>query len=71
MRKSFGLQKGDTITLKEKYEDQTYTFTVTGTYPYEAGLTVFMTRDHLNEVFDLGVTCLAVFQQTRRLPGIE
>ena len=50
----FGLQKGDTITLKEKYEDQTYTFTVTGTYPYEAGLTVFMTRDHLNEVFDLG-----------------
>ena len=50
----FSLQKGDTITLKEKYEDQTYTFTVTGTYPYEAGLTVFMTRDHLNEVFDLG-----------------
>ena len=50
----FGLQKGDTITLKEKYEDKTYTFTVTGTYPYEAGLTVFMTRDHLNEVFDLG-----------------
>ena len=50
----FGLQKGDTITLKEKYEDKTYTFTVTGTYPYEASLTVFMTRDHLNEVFDLG-----------------
>lgn len=50
----FGLQKGDTITLKEKYEDKTYTFTVTGFYPYEAGLNVFMTRDHLNEVFDLG-----------------
>ena len=50
----FGLQNGDAITLKEKYEDKTYTFTVTGTYPYEASLTVFMTRDHLNEVFDLG-----------------
>lgn len=50
----FGLQKGDTITLKEKYEDKTYTFTITGFYPYEAGLNVFMTRDHLNEVFDLG-----------------
>ncbi len=50
----YGLQKGDTITLKEKYEDQTYTFTVTGVYPYEAGLNVFMTRRQLNEVFDLG-----------------
>ncbi len=50
----YGLQKGDTITLKEKYEEQTYTFTVTGVYPYEAGLNVFMTRRQLNEVFDLG-----------------
>lgn len=50
----FGLQPGDTITLKEKYEEKTYTFTVTGVYDYPASLTVFMTRDHLNEVFDLG-----------------
>ena len=51
----FGLQKGDTITLKEKYEEMLSTMNTTvETYPYEAGLTVFMTRDHLNEVFDLG-----------------
>ncbi len=50
----YDLKKGDTITLKEKYEDTTYTFTVTGIYDYEASLTVFMTREHLNDVFDLG-----------------
>ncbi len=50
----YGLQAGDSITLKEKYEDTTYTFTVTGVYPYDASLTVFMTREHLNDVFDLG-----------------
>lgn len=50
----YRLEAGDQITLKEKYEDKSYTFTVTGIYPYDAGLNIFMTRDHLNEVFDLG-----------------
>lgn len=50
----FGLSIGDSITLKEKYEDKTYTFTVTQIYPYEASLVVFLSRDHLNDVFDLG-----------------
>lgn len=50
----YSLQKGDTITLKEKYEDTEYKFTVTGVYPYEAGMTVFMTRKHLNQAFNLG-----------------
>ena len=50
----YGLKIGDQITLKEKYEDKSYTFAVTGIYPYDAGLNVFMTREHLNEVFDLG-----------------
>ena len=50
----FGLSTGDSITLKEKYEDKTYTFTVTQIYPYEASLVVFLSRDHLNDVFDLG-----------------
>ena len=50
----FGLSVGDSITLKEKYEDKTYTFTVTQIYPYEASLVVFLSRDHLNDVFNLG-----------------
>ena len=50
----YRLQPGDDITLKEKYEDKTYTLHVTGIYSYNVGLYVFMTREHLNEVFDLG-----------------
>ena len=50
----FGLSAGDSITLKEKYEDKTYTITVTQLYPYEASLGVFLSRDHLNDGFDLG-----------------
>ena len=44
----FGLSVGDSITLKEKYEDKTYIFTVTQIYPYEASLVVFLSRDHVN-----------------------
>ncbi len=50
----FGLKPGDVVRLKERYEDTEYKFTVSGIYQYEASLTVFMTRDYLNEVFDLG-----------------
>lgn len=48
----FGIKPGDVITLKEEYEDTSYDFTVTGTYDYEGGLAVFMSRDRLNETFD-------------------
>jgi putative ABC transport system permease protein len=48
----FGLNDGDTFTLKSKYEDTTYEFIVAGTYDYDAGLAVFMTRDDYLEMFD-------------------
>ena len=38
------LQPGDTITLKETYEDKSYNLTVTGIYDYEGALDVFMSR---------------------------
>ncbi len=46
----FGLTKGDVITLKEPYEDKYYGFKITGTYPYDGGLTVFMSKKHLNSI---------------------
>lgn len=49
----FQIQVGDTITLKEKYEKDEYSFQVDGIYDYTAGLCVFMERDKLNETFDL------------------
>lgn len=50
----YELGAGDMITLREKYEDTTYTFTVDGVYDYMGALAVFMPREKLNEVFDLG-----------------
>lgn len=48
------LDIGDEITLKEAYEDDTYTFSIEGIYDYEGGLTVFLPQNTLNELFDLG-----------------
>jgi putative ABC transport system permease protein len=50
----YNLSEGDTITLKEEYEDDVYTFTVDAIYPYEGGVCVFMGQDALNSTFDLG-----------------
>lgn len=50
----FRIKEGDTIILKEKYEKDEYSFKVDGIYDYTASLCVFMERDKLNKVFDLG-----------------
>lgn len=50
----YQLKKGDTITLKEKYEDDQYTFTVNGIYDYEGGISVYLSQNFLNKTFDLG-----------------
>ena len=53
-QEKFGIQVGDTVTLKEEYEDTTYSFTVTGEYDYMGALALFLSRQELNETFDLG-----------------
>ncbi len=40
---------GDTITLKEEFEDTVYDFYVGGIYDYSIGIAVFMDREELNE----------------------
>ena len=50
----FRIKEGDTITLKEKYEKDEYSFKVDGIYAYTASLCGFMERDMLNENFYLG-----------------
>ncbi len=46
---------GDTITLKDTYEEEIYSFRVTKTMKYSAGLAIFMSRDVFNETFDVEV----------------
>ena len=50
----FSLKPGDAITLKEKYEKESYTFRVKGIYAYNGGLCIFMNQNQLNRIFDLG-----------------
>lgn len=52
----FLLRPGDSnsITLKEKYEDDEYTFKISGIYDYNGSLCIFMPQEELNRTFDLG-----------------
>ena len=50
----FRLEPGDTIELKEEYEDDVYQFKISGIYEYEGALAVFMPQKQLNTTFDLG-----------------
>ena len=50
----FLLKIGDAIILKEKYEDDEYTFKIGGIYDYNGGLCIFMPQEDLNQTFDLG-----------------
>ena len=52
MADKFGISSGDEVTLKEEYKDKTYTFKVSGTYKYDAGITVFMNRADYLKTFN-------------------
>lgn len=48
----YGYEIGDNVVLKEKYKPDTYEFIITGIYDYEGTLSLFMSREYLNEIFD-------------------
>lgn len=52
MMKKYSLSKGNTIKLKEKYEDKYYKFTIAGEYKYDAVMSVFMNKEDFNKRFD-------------------
>ena len=52
MADKFGISSGDEVTLKEEYNDKTYIFKVSGTYKYDAGITVFMNRADYLKTFN-------------------
>lgn len=47
----FQLQKGDRLELKDSYQAKRYTLHVSGVYPYEGGLAVFLPRQDFNQLF--------------------
>ncbi len=50
----FQLAAGDSITLREPFEEQRYTFRVAGVVDYLGALAVFLNREEANTLFDLG-----------------
>ena len=48
----FGIKEGETITLKEEYENKSYDFTIAESVDYEGGIALFMDKDSFNNVFD-------------------
>ena len=48
----YGLSVGDTVTLKEDFEDKTYDFVLDGIYDYETSIGLFMNRSTLNRIFE-------------------
>ncbi|MBR1757667.1 MAG: ABC transporter permease [Lachnospiraceae bacterium] len=52
MADKYRIGAGDTFTMKEAYEDTTYTFTIDGVSEYEGSVAFFMSREKLNEIFD-------------------
>ena len=52
LAEKYKISKGDTITLKEKYEGKKYKFKVKGIIKYPAALAVFMSNEKFCSVFD-------------------
>lgn len=50
----YNIGAGNTVTLREKYEDTQYTFAIDGVYDYMGAIAIFMPRETLNRTFDLG-----------------
>lgn len=52
MMDKYSLSVGDTVELKEKYKDKTYSFKIAGDYDYDAAITVFMNRGDYLQTFN-------------------
>ena len=48
----FSLNRGDEITLSEKYTGEKYHFTIIDIYDYLGGVTAFLSMDEFNQTFD-------------------
>lgn len=48
----YSLKVNETITLKDSYGDEIYTFKIDGIYYYPASLSIFMNSEKFNETFD-------------------
>ena len=62
---------GDTICLKEEYEDKEYTFIISGIYSYDGAVAVFMTREYLNQILDYDKDMFAGYLSDSEITDID
>jgi putative ABC transport system permease protein len=67
----YGVKAGDVITFKEPYEDTYYSFRVTGTYKYDGGITVFMSKSHLNKTLGFDEDFFAGYFSNTEITDID
>ena len=71
LQQKYDLHIGDTITMKEKYESDEYTFIITGVYEYSSTLALFMSREYLNKTFDFGSTYFGGYFSDSEITDID
>ena len=67
----YGTRIGDSITLKEAYDDDEYTFIVKGIYDYEGSLCLFMSDKYLNKTLDLPEGYFAGYFSNEEIKDID
>ena len=67
----FLLKAGDELTLKEKYSDTSYEFTIKGIHTYPGGIAVFMPNDEFNKVFELDEGSFSGFLSNEKITDID
>lgn len=67
----YSIDIGDTVTLREKYGYETYDLKITGIYHYDGALALFMGREKLNSMFDLGKEFFAGYLSDSQITDID
>ena len=70
-KKKFMLKEGDTITLKEKYEDKSYDFVIKGVYDYDGALCIFLPQESFNKTFGLSEDAFTGYLSQNAISDID
>ena len=65
------LSPGDKITLKEEFEDKTYTFDIGGVYPYEGAVCVLMPQRLFAKTFDVSEDYFSGYLSSSKITDIN
>ena len=67
----YGVEKGDTITLKDPYGSDKYKFEVGGIYDYSSTIAVFMEQDLFRQTFDYDSDYFNAYFSDQKIKDID